>query len=411
MVHNTLKNNDKKLIFTKALIIRLIALCIIFGITPDMSVGFLSDSYLRNDDVRFEAGGMYYAENAKSVIDFSTFKQAYGSVGDWVGYKTGSLFNTLALWYWMICILLYFTKRVVFVRLLNIILSSVACVLLYDFASIAYNEKIAAHSTKLLMYLPYPVIFSCFAYRDHMIMCLTLVLLLKTVQYQKQGQFSNRIDWVIFGSAILLLLMLRSGLPIILIILCMIIMVADHIKKINIRTFLFIMMGLVVIGILLFRLGGNILFKLSVYVGGRASAVESGTIGLLTINSIREIYKLPFTYLFSVVMPIGIGNEIHSWADIVGNINIIMVFISVGSFMFMFMRKKANRLVYWCCMGYYVISIIASIGIFRHYFSLLPFTYVAYSEFKLSANKNMLLIMYLLGAAYAMALMAFYLIG
>ena len=64
-----LEKNYGKVIFVSALTVRLIVLLCIFTFTPQMSTGFLSDSYLQNDDVRYETGGMYYAETAEKPID------------------------------------------------------------------------------------------------------------------------------------------------------------------------------------------------------------------------------------------------------------------------------------------------------------------------------------------------------
>lgn len=401
----------KKWIFLKALIVRVIVLLIIFFLTPNLSVGFLSDSYSSNDDVRFETGGMYYAENAKSIIDFPTFKQAYGNVGDWIGYKTGSFFSTLALWYWIVCIILYLTKHVIFVRLFNIIIASLSCFVLYNFVNVAYDSRIAMRATRLLMYLPYPVVFSCFAYRDSLIMCLTLYLLFKSSLYQKNGKFQKVSEWIAFVISAIILLLLRSGISIIFIALCFFIMFSNRITKKRIKTrYLIIIPIVLILGIfLVYKFGGQIIYKVNVYIIGNVSSRQEGTIGLLNINGIRDIYKIPFAYLFSVIMPIGLGKGFGSWAEIVGNLNIIMVFIAVGSLLFVFKKEKRNNTVYWSCMAYYLISVIASLGIFRHYYSVLPFAYIAYSEFRQSATKNEKLLMYLLGALYAIALIIFYL--
>ena len=403
------KRTTSRTIFLKALIVRLVLLTVIFVFTPKFSVGFLSDSYLANDDVRFETGGMYYANNAKSIIDFPTFKQAYGNLGDWVGYKTGNLLNTQALWYWIICIILYLTKNVVFLRLFNIIISSLSCVLLYRFVNEIYNKKIASIATKMLMYLPYQVVFSCFAYRDHLIMLLTIYLVYKSAVYQKEGVFKKKSEWIIFIIAMILLLMLRSGLPIILIALCFNIMFFDRLRKsrVQMHHLALIIGGLIVAVVLFYRMGGDIVFKAGVYIL-RRSFNNSGALTLLNINGIKDIYKLPFAYLFSVIMPIGLGGTIDSWADIIGYLNVLMVFVASGSFIFMFMNKR-NQVLYWSCMAYYLVCIIASLGIFRHYYSLLPFIYLSYAEFLCDASFNRKLASFSLGILYAMALIVYYL--
>lgn len=155
------------------------------------------------------------------------------------------------------------------------------------------------------------------------------------------------------------------------------------------------------------RYSEALFFKFGVYISGRASQNPVGALKYLNINGIRDIYKLPFTYMFSVIMPISLNNEIVGWADIIGHINIIMVFISTGSLMYAFMYKR-TPLVYWACIAYYLVSIVASLGIFRHYFSLLPIIYLAFSEFYFNRNRTETVLWLSLSTAFGMALIGYY---
>lgn len=404
---NYLEKNFGKVIFVSALTVRLIVLLCIFTFTPKMSVGFLSDSYLQNDDVRYETGGMYYAETAESPVDKETFTQAYISVNDYVGLHLGNPFKSLSLWHWTVCLILYFTKNVVFVRLLNVLISSAACVIVYKFAQVVSEERVARGTACLLAFLPYPVVFSCFSYRDHLIMALTFAALFLAAKYHRDGRFSYFREWIILGSIIMVLLMIRSGLPLILFGLCVFIMFGERLKRIDLKYYILILMGVCLVGVVFLRYSEALFFKFGVYISGRASQNPVGALKYLNINGIRDIYKLPFTYMFSVIMPISLNNEIVGWADIIGHINIIMVFISTGSLMYAFMYKR-TPLVYWACIAYYLVSIVASLGIFRHYFSLLPIIYLAFSEFYFNRNRTETVLWLSLSTAFGMALIGYY---
>ena len=403
-----LEKNYGKVIFVSALTVRLIVLLCIFTFTPQMSTGFLSDSYLQNDDVRYETGGMYYAETAEKPIDKETFTQAYISVNDYVGLQLGNPFKSLSLWHWTVCLILYFTKTVVFVRLLNAYISSVACVVVYKFAQVVSEERVARCTACLLAFLPYPVVFSCFSYRDHLIMTLTFIALYLAAKYNKEGSFRHLGEWVFLGCVILILLMIRSGLPLILFGLCVFIMFGERLKRIDLKYYILILFGVGLVSLMFVRYSEALFFKFGVYISGRSAQNPAGALKYLNINGIKDIYKIPFTYMFSVIMPISLNQEkVASWADIIGHINIIMVFISIGSFIYVF-KKKKTPIVYWTCIAYYLVSIVASLGIFRHYFSLLPIVYMAFSDFYFNRNRTETVLWLFISAAFGMALIGYY---
>lgn len=397
-----------KVLFICAITVRLLALLVVFTFTPGMSVGFLSDSYLQNDDVRYETGGIYYAETADSVLDKEAFTAAYVSVRDYVGYKLGNPFESLSLWHWMVCIILYFTKNVIFVRLLNVVLSSIACVVVYKFAEEASSKHAAKVTAGLLAFLPYPVFFSCFAYRDHLIMLLTFLALYEAARFHNNGAFENIGEWFLLGFSIVVMLMLRSGLPIILLAVCLFIMFEDKLQRISIQYYFLMLIGICITCLIFIKYNSVIFLKFKVYISNRSIYGLGGGINQLNINGIKDLYKLPFTYLFSVIMPIELNKEIGSWAQIIGHINIIMVYIAVGSLLFLFQKKKNNPAVYWSCLAYYLVSIIASLGIFRHYFSLLPIVYLAFAEFFINRDAISKATLYSLGTAYGFSLIAYY---
>lgn len=182
------KNNAFKYIVI-ALIARLFMLTIVFLLSDYFSQGFIgSENYY--DDFRYEAGGLYYMQNATSIIDIQSFADAYASVNDWVGYKLSTPFTSTPLWYWVVCIVMYIFKTKWAVRILNIFLSAFAVGYVYRFSELVYGEKTAEKASLLLALLPYPVIFSCFAYKDQLVMLLTFCLLYTAAYYKYYSYIS-----------------------------------------------------------------------------------------------------------------------------------------------------------------------------------------------------------------------------
>ena len=115
---------------------------------------------------------------------------------------------------------------------------------------------------------------------------------------------------------------------------------------------------------------------------------EAGnTISIVTITKIKDLYKLPLTYMFSVISPIGIGYFHNSWFSVISNINIIMVPIAIGGIIYIFFKEKPDKLLFKMLMAYYSISIVMSIGIFRHYYSILPLAFIPFSNYIIKAKK------------------------
>ena len=169
-------HNKIKLIIITAFFVRLLMLFVVFYFQDYMEDGFIGSSTYY-DDYRYELGAENYAVNAKSLIDVSAFVQVYAEVGDWVGYKLATPFDSTPLWYWVACIVIYIFKTKWVLRILNVVISSVAILYVYRFANMVYGEITAFKVCRLLAFLPYPVIFSCFSYKDQLVMLIFFYLL------------------------------------------------------------------------------------------------------------------------------------------------------------------------------------------------------------------------------------------
>ncbi len=395
-------------VFFKALIVRTIMLMVILLVAGGMEKGFISaDTYY--DDFRYELGGAVYADTAKQVVDVDAFVEAYASVGDNVGYNfLNNPLDATPLWFWVVAITMYITKTYVSIRIINITISSLAVVYVYKFSKILYGEEVANKASNLLTFLPYPVIFSCFAYKDSLIMFFTFSLLYYAVKYKKEKKISLfELIKTLIGFTCLLFT--RGGLTALLLLVCILIAFGDEIRiRMNSKT---IYLGLIIamVGIAVFlRSYYSIFYKLQYYLDRHSETLGGTSISYITINSIFDIYKLPFTYLFSVVMPIQLLGPIESWYSIVANINVIMTPIAIGATAYIF-TKKNNQLVYWSCLLYYVICIITSINIFRHYYSLMPFSLIAFANYISDGNRiNRRIIVYGGGMLFSIMLIVYY---
>ena len=382
------KNKYEKKIFTITFLIRILMLIVIFILSEYMERGFISSDMLV-DDWRYEEGGIYYSQNAKSIFDVETFTEAFARLGDNTGYgmTLSRLFTkSTPFWYWVVCITIYITKTYWAVRILNIIIASFCSIYIYRFTKITYGEKTARLVGYLFSLLPYIVIFSCFSYKDTFIMLCTFYLLYISVKLR----YKIKITKIELLNSLLLLIMMmltRSGLSIILSGLCFCIVFIKEIKLKKIFKFKYlILIVIILLGTYFFQ--EPIVHKYNAYLSANMNTQEAGnTISMVTITKIRDFYKLPLTYMFSIISPIGIGYFHNSWFSVISNINIIMVPIAVGGLIYIFFKKKSDKLLFQMLMVYYSISIIMSIGIFRHYYSVLPLTFIPFSNYIIKGKK------------------------
>ena len=341
------KNSIKrKKIFFRALLIRLLTLLLIFSFSGSFEEGFIESSTYY-DDYRYEQGAFEYAEKANSLIDISAFTAAYATVGDWVGYHfIENPLDSSPLWYWIVCIVTYIFRIKWIIRILNVILASLAIVFVGEFANMLCSKKATNMAIFLLTFLPYPVIFSCFAYKDQLIMLCTFYLLYVAMQYRLYARI-NKIQTIIFVIAAIILLFTRGGLTAVVLALCAYIAFIKSFR-LKIRKKQIILLILVVAGLVavISRSFDTILFKMQYYFTRHKETLGGTTIRFITINGLGDIYKLPFTYIFSIIMPIHLFGNIKSWYSIVANCNVIMTPIAVGATLYIVKRNMPFSLAF-----------------------------------------------------------------
>ena len=143
-------------------------------------------------------------------------------------------------------------------------------------------------------------------------------------------------------------------------------------------------------------------------MGGRSGGTD--TISILMINNITDIWKLPFSYMFSIIMPISLFKPLDSWISLIDSFNIIMAPVSVGSILYLVMKRKNSKIVYWGTFAYYLIYVITSLNYFRQYASLLPLNLIYYSAFSTNATIQEKHVFYICSGLMIIALIIFYIL-
>lgn len=411
-LHNKTTNNEKlKRIIRNAVIIRLIMLLVIVcsGSWESSFGGAING--VQNDDYKYEMGAVLFEKNAKNLFDAETFTWAFITVdpNDWSGYHIDNpLFNSI-LWYLLSCLLVWFTKTNYSIRLFNIILVALSMKYIYNFASKIWGEKVALKSCKLFAYLPYPIVFCCFGYKEELVLWCTFYLLSWAADYRKKVTNLNIISIVKLLIVALVLMGIRGGVSLALFAVCMAIMFLPNRMpnfKFSLKKSFVYLVCIVIVGIAFAHYSELIGSKAAHYVAERRG--EGHTVSLLMINSLIDLWKLPLSYAFSVIMPISMFGELNCWLRLVENINICMVPISVGCLLYLCFRRKADFVVYWCTFGYYLIYAITSLTIPRHYAALVPLNLIYFSAFIVNAKSYEKRLWFILSGLMAFLLIVFF---
>ena len=381
-------NNKIKRIVIISLFLRILVLIIVL-LSGSFGDAFVEVS-MNVDDWRYETGGEYYSEYARSVIDPQTFTDAYMRLGDSTGHHIDKPITNATIWYWIVCILMYFTKTKWSVRILNVFLSSLSIVYIFRFARLVYSKKTAILASKLFAVLPYPVIFCCFSYKEEVALICTFYLLYRSAEFR----YSHKITLSIIFKMLIATLFLfgvRSGVSLILIAICIFIMFFKDMRFIRAHFPIFLCffgVAIVLFTFLAIRYKGIIIHKFSTYLSP-TYVEETGLLQFFKIRSVKNIWRFPFTYFISVMMPLVLTSSFSSWASIVSFLNLFcMTPIAIGATVYAFCKKKKDPLVYWSCILYYSIYLITSLGISRHYAALLPLSLIAFADYRVNLNEK-----------------------
>lgn len=375
--------------FLRALIIRLIMIAII---------SYLADSVgttLYVDDGKFEIFIKAYLSLANSPIDINAFNTA--------GMQIGGIVSTYS-WYWIIAVITYFTKSVWTIRFLNAGLSAYTTILIYKLAKNTCSEKTAILARRIFVYLPYSIISSCFIIKDQLLMLCVAYIVLQVSLLRKKKKI-NLVNYLIIGLALVVIYYSRSGLAelMVMIIFGNLILQLYKDKKL-VKFGLCMVMILIIAFILKDKVIATLGEKINVYIN--YNRIDS-TISFIRVDSIMDIYKLPFAYLFALFQPFNVDMPTISWQLILSYANITLIPMAIGNIIYLVFQKKGDRYVYYSMLAIYMGTIILSIGSARHYYFLLPFTIINFADFYNKRSK-ILSIFWLAGSIMLLCALIFY---
>lgn len=377
-------NNIRK-ICIRGFFIRILMLVFILSFSNQLTTGYLRSTTI-SDDIRYQEGALIYSQTATSIIDINAFEIAFSAMDDNIWMS-----DHIQIWYWIVCVLTYMVKSSIIVKLINICFA-VACIyLLYLLALEVYHDdlRVATLAAKLYAYLPFPVVFSCFLYKDQFLTLVLLGLLLYLYRIDTVLKVKSALVTLLF---LLLFSLLRSGmLPILIICIGLFELKKRNISlTLNIKTVSILALTAGAVFLIYTRDAEVIMHKFDSYVSSRIvdQSLSSTTIQFFFINSIWDIWKLPFSYLFTIVQPLYIGGGVFNWESFVSIFNVFFIPIAIGNFIYIFKKDKGNSLFWICIMLIYSVMLVVSLGVGRHFFYLIPYTILFYSDYYYRGNKN-----------------------
>lgn len=372
----------------KKILITSIAIKILILITLSLvnngDIGGYNTNSIESDDVRYVAGAVYYSQNAKSLIDEEVFTYAFARLDDRTGYS-----SSFSLWYWFVCIAAYLFQSIFALRVINILFSALTAFYIFKLASILFNNKAAKYAAIIYSFNPYFLIFPLFLYKDQLIALLTVQLF-----YFLYSFFTSKKNKFLLFALINLILFsfLRSGFVFILAFafLALFLVREKRFPKISNFSNIFYILVISVVSILFlpFIFVDNlqiILEKLFVYVLERQTS-ESDTIAMFQISGLSDFYKLPFAFIFALLQPVNLTSQIISISGFVGLINLFGIFLATGNALAFFDKNIRSLNFTWIIHALFVVTLITSLGISRHYYFMLPFYVIFLSAFVVNKN-------------------------
>lgn len=365
-----------------AFILRVCMLIVIMISGKSISLGLLGSEY-EQDDMRYTAIAKMYSTTATSIFDANALENAldeaeYKGVGI---HDPMNLFQ-VELWYWIVSVVMYILKSEFLLKIFNILLAVFTIKCIYDIALVLFNKKAAEIASLIYAVLPYPVIFSCFLYKDQFYTLITLLLFRKAMQCTDKIKIY---DCLILGLLLFVSAITRTGLVIILVVSVFYIISKQGSFKIKKSTLLLVAALFVIVMTVAVVSSWDIFVKKALdYVVETENS--GGHIGLLEIKSFSELYRYPFAYFFSLLQPLSLSFNIENWMDIAGILNIVTIPIAVGNMFYLFSFKIKKTYFYWIGHIFYFITILTSLGIIRHQYYLQPFMMLFYADFILKTK-------------------------
>lgn len=339
-----------------AFAIRLIIL--VFMLTVGQNI---THPYFIADDIKYEDTAQYYLDYADSLID---------------SFLLDEITDVYLEPFWPIvmCISSYIFRTAFAARFINVIISTLCIKVIYDIThSISDNTRTALNAAKLFAFLPVTVLTCCFPIKDIFITLTVLYAFSIFIKVQNSEKIGI-LKWILCIVGLICTYYTRGAVVELLMVFFLIYFINKFIKAKKYVSTIFIAL---IAGVLFFFLKDSILDAFSVKIddyGGYGSE-NAGNIAFLQINSITQIYKLPFTYFFATLQPIKLNffafNTENLWYSLLTLLNMTIYPVAIANFIYIFLKK--HNFIFWLSSFIMYAAVISlSLGVFRHYLFLIP---------------------------------------
>lgn len=366
------------------LVLRLLMLSIVLIFGDSVSTGLFGSTSI-NDDVRYLEIADSYARSAKFIIDVPAFQNTLDSIE--AGYFHDAF---TSLWDWVVCVLYFILRSEVLVKIVNILFAvwSVKCI--YDICKGEFGEKTARLASSLYAFLPYPVIFSCFLYKDQFYTLVTLLLIRHALKCAGNIKLN---DVIIMAILVIASMLTRTGLVVLVVFGLFFVLFKKGGYKIKWSTILVVLPIILIIGWYVVSLSWEPMQrKLLAYVYEYNLDSEKDTIGFFAIKSPDQLWKYPFSLLFLLFQPLQLSlSQINCWMDVAGYLNIVAVPVAIGNILYLGNIKIKKTYLYWLTQAFYLVTIITSLGIVRHQYYLQPFMMIIFANYYYQTKNKFIL--------------------
>lgn len=352
--------------------------------------------YLLLDDEMFESIALNYLKSSHTVFDFS--------------FAEGLRFSgtSQSFWHYFMCFSSEFFGCIYIARIFNCIISTGIIYLVYTITkNICEDESMALFSAKLYAYIPYMWIFCAFPFKDVLLSFFVFYIINEFVKIQK----INKIDYrqiLIISIFSICIYYIRGGV-IEFMALMAIAFVSD--RFVQEKKYLYIVLICLFVGVLFLNMKEFIenaaMQKIEDY--NTIENISSGKLSYIQIYTISDLWKLPFTYFFSILQPMMLKvytYENFNWYTILCLSNLALYPIAIGNIIYA-VRKKYNNLFWITTFIMYACVISLSLQTFRHYYFLYPLSIINYACIKSYHNDVVNKIIYFGSIILALAVFIF----
>lgn len=358
-------NKELKQTIWRGAILRLLFLMVV------VSLKDIIDPFLLDDDEMFENIALEYIKSGRSLFDFDYAESL-------------RLSGTIqSFWHYFMCFSSALFGSAIAPRIINCLISTYIIYLVFSLTkNISSDENSALTAAKVYAYIPYMWIFCVFPFKDIFLSCAVFYIINELVKFQTFGKISIT-QIVIIAILSVCIYFTRGG---VIEFLALMALVYVAMRFFHNKQYIYILL-LAIIAL-------GILSKMSSFIEDAAirkiedyntiESISSGNLSLIQINTFGELWKLPFTYFFSILQPmllkLSFQNNIE-WYDILCISNLALYPIAIGNIIYAG-YKKHNFLFWVTTFIMYSCVIALSLQTFRHYFFLFPLAIINYACIK-----------------------------